>query len=39
MNGLTKIRDVSLKYGVSVRTLRYYEDMGILESIRPDDYA
>ncbi len=39
MNELMKIRDVSLQYGVSVRTLRYYEDMGILESIRPNDYA
>lgn len=39
MNELMKIREVSLQYGVSVRTLRYYEDMGILESIRPNDYA
>lgn len=39
MNELMKIRDVSLQYGVSVRTLRYYEDMGLMSSIRLDDYA
>ena len=39
MNDVMKIREVSLQYGVSVRTLRYYEDMGLLESIRPNDYA
>lgn len=39
MNELMKIREVSLQYGVSVRTLRYYEDMGLLSSIRQDDYA
>ncbi len=39
MNEVMKIREVSLQYGVSVRTLRYYEDMGLLESIRPNDYA
>jgi len=39
MNDLTKIRDVSLKYNISARTLRYYEDMGLITSIRSDDYA
>jgi len=39
MNGLTKIRDVSSKYNISARTLRYYEDMGLIHSIRSDDYA
>ena len=39
MNALTKIRDVSSKYGISARTLRYYEDMGLLQSTRSDDYA
>jgi DNA-binding transcriptional MerR regulator/predicted transcriptional regulator YdeE len=39
MNELTKIKDVSMKYAVTARTLRYYEDMGILTSVRTEDYA
>jgi DNA-binding transcriptional MerR regulator len=39
MEHLTKIRDMSSKYDVSARTLRYYEDMGLITSIRSDDYA
>ena len=39
MSSLTKIRDVSVKYGISARTLRYYEDMGLINSIRGDEYA
>ncbi|MCL2461337.1 MAG: MerR family transcriptional regulator [Defluviitaleaceae bacterium] len=39
MSGLTKIRDVSAKYGVSARTLRYYEDMGLISSTRDDGQA
>jgi DNA-binding transcriptional MerR regulator len=39
MNKLTKIRDVSLKYEVSARALKYYEDMGLLQSTKSDDYA
>ena len=39
MYELTKIRDVSVKYNISARTLRYYEDMGLITSIRRDDYA
>ncbi|MCL2188276.1 MAG: MerR family transcriptional regulator [Defluviitaleaceae bacterium] len=39
MENLTKIRDMCGKYGVSARTLRYYEDMGLLTSIRTDEYA
>ena len=39
MNELIKIRDVSTKYGISARTLRYYEDMGLITSTRSDDYA
>lgn len=34
METLTKIRDLSLAYDVSVRTLRYYEEIGLLQSIR-----
>lgn len=36
MGNLLKIRDVSSKYNVTARTLRYYEDMGLLTSIRND---
>lgn len=39
MNNLIKIRDVSSKYDITARTLRYYEDMGLLSSTRSDDYA
>ena len=39
MNSLIKIKDVSLKYDITARTLRYYEDMGLLTSTRSDDYA
>lgn len=39
MNELIKIRDVSTKYDISARTLRYYEDMGLISSTRSDDYA
>lgn len=39
MSELIKIRDISTKYNVSARTLRYYEDMGLIASIRKDDYA
>ncbi len=39
MNQLIKIRDVSSKYDISARTLRYYEDMGLITSTRSNDYA
>jgi DNA-binding transcriptional MerR regulator len=39
MSELAKIRDISTKYDVSARTLRYYEDMGLIKSTRSDDYA
>jgi len=39
MSNLFKIKDVSSKYDVTARTLRYYEDMGLLHSTRSDDYA
>lgn len=39
MGNLAKIRDVSVRYNISARTLRYYEDMGLIESTRSDDYA
>lgn len=39
MDGLIKIREVSLKYDISARALKYYEDMGLLQSTKSDDYA
>jgi len=39
MNELIKIRDVAIKYDISARTLRYYEDMGLITSTRSGDYA
>lgn len=39
MNELIKIKDMSSKYNISARTLRYYEDMGLIASVRSDDYA
>jgi len=39
MNGLIKIKDISEKYDITARTLRYYEDMGIINSARSGDYA
>lgn len=37
MNSLIKIRDISNELGVSVRTLRYYEEMGLITSIRENN--
>ncbi|MDR0302650.1 MAG: MerR family transcriptional regulator [Treponema sp.] len=39
MNDLIKIKDVSDRYDISARTLRYYEDMGLITSTRNYDYA
>lgn len=39
MTELVKIREVSSRYDVSARALRYYEDMGLISSIRSNDYA
>jgi DNA-binding transcriptional MerR regulator len=39
MSMLFKIRDISTKYEISARTLRYYEDMGLITSTRSIDYA
>ena len=39
MDNLVKIRDMTVKYNLSARTLRYYEDMGLIQSTRSDDYA
>lgn len=39
MDNLVKIRDMTAKYDLSARTLRYYEDMGLIQSTRSGDYA
>ena len=39
MEKLVKIRDMTARYDLSARTLRYYEDMGLIQSIRSEDYA
>lgn len=39
MGNFVKIRELSVMYHVSARTLRYYEDMGLIESTRNDGYA
>ena len=39
MPELIKITDITGSYGVSARTLRYYENIGLLASTRSDDYA
>ena len=39
MDELVKITELSNRYEISARTLRYYEDMGLITSTRKDDYA
>ena len=39
MSSLIKIKDISTRYDITARTLRYYEDMGLITSFRADDYA
>lgn len=39
MNELIKVRDISLRYDISARALKYYEDVGLISSTRGDDYA
>lgn len=39
MSELIKIREMSVKYDISARALKYYEDMGLLASTRSEDYA
>ena len=39
MGKLIKITELSARYGVSARALRYYEDMGLISSVRRDGYA
>lgn len=37
MTELIKIREIWAKYDVSARTLRYYEDMGLICSTRSNE--
>ncbi len=39
MSELIKIREVSLKYDISARALKYYEDMGLIQSVKSNAYA
>ena len=39
MNGLIKVKEVSKMYNITARTLRYYEDVGLISSIRSENYA
>ena len=39
MSELIKIREMSVKYDISARALKYYEDMGLITSTRSEDYA
>lgn len=39
MNNLVKIREVSSKYNITARALRYYEEMGLLMSTRSEESA
>ncbi|MCL2365252.1 MAG: MerR family transcriptional regulator [Defluviitaleaceae bacterium] len=39
MSNLIKIKDLSARYDITARTLRYYEDMGLITGSRTDDYA
>jgi DNA-binding transcriptional MerR regulator len=39
MSELVKISEVALKYGITTRTLRFYEDAGLIKSFRTEDYA
>lgn len=39
MSDLIKIREMSLKYDITARTLKYYEEIGLITSTRSNDYA
>lgn len=39
MSNMLKIRDVAAQYSITARTLRYYEDVGLIASVRSDEYA
>ncbi|MCL1964038.1 MAG: effector binding domain-containing protein [Firmicutes bacterium] len=39
MRDLHTITALTRRFGITPRTLRYYEQLGLIESIRPEDYA
>lgn len=39
MSKLIKVRELSLRYDISTRALKYYEDMGLIKSTKSEDYA
>lgn len=39
MGKLIKIHEVSVQYDITARALKYYEDMGLIQSTKSDDYA
>ena len=39
MDELIKITDLTGRYNISARALRYYEDMGLINSVRSGEYA
>lgn len=36
---MIKIQEITSKYDITARTLRYYEDIGLIQSVRSEDYA
>ena len=36
---LTTISEISRKMNISTRTMRYYEQIGLIESVKKEDYA
>jgi len=36
---LTTISDISREMNISTRTMRYYEQIGLIESVKKEDYA
>lgn len=39
MEKMIKIHEITSRYDITARALRYYEDMGLIHSVRSEDYA
>lgn len=39
MGEFIKIREATTRFDITARTLRYYEDIGLIQSVRTSDYA
>jgi DNA-binding transcriptional MerR regulator len=39
MENMIKIHEITSRYDITARALRYYEDMGLIHSVRSEDYA